>query len=136
VIFVRRGSPVLTNKWPHAASFTDVIARWVDVLGGAPRYFSNFLRMLEVLRKSFTPFSVLEWINRCSENASEPLVFWREQDNGGRTAALLQHIWNQSEESIRGDESALQMYSRIIDNLVVAGVPLASALQQKLERRG
>lgn len=136
VVFVRYGGSLLTDKWPHASSFTDVIGRWVNEVGGNPYHYNNLLTMLEALRKSFTPTILFEWINRCSESAADPAEFWREHNNGDRTAALLQHIWHGSKETILRDKSTLNVYSLIIDSLVTAGVPLASALQQKLEGRG
>ena len=52
-----------------------------------------------------------------------------------RTAEFLQRTWDANEEQIRRQPATLKRYTELVDQLVSAGVPLASVLQMKLERR-
>ena len=135
IVFVRHGRPLLKDEWPHAVLFYDVIDKWVSSVGYNPFAFSYLITMLNGPGWNLTPDPALEWTKRCVDASANIEQFWKEQSNGERTARLLQRMWNNAEEQIRGNTLTLQCYSDLIDQLVAAGTPLASVLRQRLEKR-
>jgi hypothetical protein len=135
IIFVRNGRPLLTGEWRHAHLFNDLIGSWVDAVGHEPLYYNHLLTMLESLGNSLPGPTIIAWLNSCVGRASKSDAMWEEFNNGVRTAAILQQVSNASEQQIQADEIVLHEYSFLIDRLVIAGVPLASVLQQRLENR-
>lgn len=135
IVFVRHGGVLLTDKWKHAPLFSDVISKWVSLVGRRPRQFSHLLTMLTQFWSSFPFGLVIEWLSQCLNTASDVDKLLKEHGNGEQTAALLQQLWHREHNNIRSDEASLEKYSALVDQLVMAGVPLASVLQQHLEQR-
>ena len=134
IIFNRYGSSYIKEDWQHTHLFRDIFDKWVTVVGHNPDAYTHLLTMLNGLGWQFAPEPTLEWLNRCASNAIHNL--WDEKrGNGTRTAELLNRIWNNFEQQIRRDKVIRQRYSNLVYQLVKAGIPLASVLQQKLEGR-
>jgi hypothetical protein len=91
--------------------------------------------MLNGIGWQFAPEITLNWITQCARaNVNNDL--WNEKlGNGRKTAELLNRIWINFEKQIWKNSKIRQHYSEIVDSLVVVGIPLASVLQEKLERR-
>ncbi|MEP0857954.1 hypothetical protein [Trichocoleus sp. DQ-U1] len=135
IIFNHHGEYYIKGEWQHANLFIYVFDKWVTVVGHNPDAYTHLLTMLDGIGWLFAPEPTLEWLNRCASKAVHDL--WNEQrGNGRRTAELLNRIWNSFEQRIRNDKVILQHYSNLVYRLVEAGIPLASMLQQKLEKRG
>lgn len=135
IVFVRHGGVLLTDKWKHAPLFSDVISKWVGVVGQRPRQFSYLLTMLTQFWSIFPFRLVIEWLSQCVNATSDIGELWKEHGNGEQTAALLQQLWHREQNNIRSDAASLERYSALVDQLVTVGVPLASVLQQRLEQR-
>ena len=135
IVFTQHGISRIKDDWQHAHLFIDIFDKWVSVAGHNPYAYSHLLTMLNGIGWQFAPEPTLEWLNRCASNAVHDL--WNEErGNGGRTAELLNRIWNTFERQIRSNKVLLQLYSNLVYRLVEAGIPLASVLRQKLEGRG
>ncbi|ODH02407.1 hypothetical protein A4S05_24365 [Nostoc sp. KVJ20] len=133
IVFVEHGKCWFEEQWSHAALFSDIIEKWVKVIGHNPQAFSYLITMLSSSVWQFAPEPTLGWLTQCVNASTHPL--WQERDNGERTAELLQRIWNNFEKQIRERTATLQHYSDLVYRLVDAGVPLAGLLRQKLEQR-
>ncbi|MBW4558113.1 MAG: hypothetical protein KME59_19695 [Trichormus sp. ATA11-4-KO1] len=133
ILFVQLGKCWFKEEWSHAALFSDIIEKWVKVIGHNPQAFSYLITMLSSSGWQFAPEPTLEWLTQCVNASTHPL--WQERDNSERTAELLQRIWNNFEKQIRDRTATLQRYSDLVYRLVDAGVPLAGLLRQKLEQR-
>jgi hypothetical protein len=133
ILFVQLGKCWFKEEWSHAALFSDIIEKWVEVIGHNPEAFSYLITMLSSSGWQFAPEPTLGWLTQCVNASTHPL--WQERDNGERTAELLQRIWNNFEKQIRDRTATLQHYSDLVYRLVDAGVPLAGLLRQKLEQR-
>ena len=134
IIFTHNHSSRIKSDWQHAHLFTDIFDKWVNVVGRQPNAYSHFLIMLNGIGWQFAPERTLDWLDKCSKNASQG--FWGEKlGNAHETAILLNRIWNSYEKQIRRNNENLSKYSNLVDRLVVMGVPLASTLQEKLENR-
>jgi hypothetical protein len=136
VIFVRHNMALFDEGWEYVTLFAGVIDRWIDVVKRRATFYSDLLIMLSQARKSFSPEPALEWLSRFLVASPDAKELLREQQNGVRTAELLELVWKEAEVQIRGDKPTLQRYSWLVDQLVPLGIPLASLLQQKLEQRG
>jgi hypothetical protein len=135
IIFTEHGLPRIKADWQHAHLFTDVFDKWVNVVGHFPHAYSHLLTMLNGIGWQFAPETTLNWITQCARaNVNNDL--WNEKlENGRKTAELLNRIWIKFEKQIWKNSNSRQHYSEIVDSLVVVGIPLASVLQEKLERR-
>jgi hypothetical protein len=134
IVFVRYGETCLKKEWPHAIVFSDVIDKWVSVVGSHPDAYRNLVVMLESLGEKFMPEPALTWLSRCVSNTANSSDFWKKHSNGESTAELLQNMWNRVENVIRANTATLQQYAALVDRLVVAGIPLAGLLQKKLDQ--
>jgi hypothetical protein len=135
VIFVRHNMALFDEGWEFVTLFTKVIDRWIDVVKPSADFYSHLLLMLSQARKSFLPEPALAWLSRFLTASLNVKELWKEHQNASRTAELLERIWSDAEVQIRGDKPTFQRYSWLLDQLVPLGIPLASLLQQKLERR-
>ena len=135
IVYVFHGESVFNPEWSHAALFADVINRWVEVICRYPETYSDLIVMLGGPGWVFAPGRSLEWMHRCVQRSRDKDELWVERSNGERTAELLQRIWEAFEDRIRGDKATLRQYAELIDALVIAGIPLASLLQDRLEKR-
>jgi hypothetical protein len=135
IVFVSHNLALVEEGKSHINLFTDVIDRWVHVVGGEPHAYSSLLSMLSEAGRIFIPEPALTWLERSIGSVSDRQTLFEEHKNGIRTAELLQRIWNDAEERIRQDTATLRRFSELIDYLVPLGIPLASILQQKLEQR-
>jgi hypothetical protein len=134
IIFTQYGSSRIKDDWQHAHLFVDIFDKWVGVAGHNPDAYSYLLTMLSGVGWQFSPEPTFKWLSQCASNATHNL--WNEErGNGRRTAELLNRIWNSFENQIRRSTESLQRYTELVYRLVVAGVPLASILQKKLEGR-
>jgi hypothetical protein len=133
IIFRRNGKSRIRDDWSHTSLFSDIIDKWVRVVGHNPYAYTHLVVMLDGLGWQFAPEPALEWLNQCV-NASIH-EFWQERSNGQRTAELLHQMWNNHEKQIRSNPITLQRYSDLVDRLVGAGIALAGELQKKLEKR-
>ena len=135
IVFVRHSMVLVEEDRAHINIFSDIIDRWVAVVGGNPDAYSFLLIMLSEAGRGFTPEPALAWLSRSVEAASDASTLFEEHQNGVRTAELLQRIWRGAEEQVRADGGMLRRFSTLLDYLVLLGIPLASMLQQKLEER-
>ena len=133
VVFVRFGESYLKDTWPHITLFTDIIEKWVGVIGQNPSAYSYLMTMLNGPGWRFSPEPGLEWITRIVTASSDIPKLWKKNSNGERTASILLRVWNMYEDRLRSTPFLLQRYAALVDQLVAVGVPLASILQQKLE---
>lgn len=129
------GYSQLKKEWPHAPLFQDTVDKWVSVVGGNPYAFTYLLIMLEGVGSIFAPEPVIAWLNRCAQNTRYPEEFWGHHSNALTTAELLSRMHSEHPDKIHGDEKTLQRFSRLVDQLVGQGMPVARVLQEKLERR-
>lgn len=135
IVFVRHNMVLVDEGRCHINLFTDIIDRWVNVVGGSPDAYSFLLIMLAEAGGAFTPEPALEWLKRSTETTSDVRELFEEHENGIRTAELLQRILSLAEQQIRQDAVVLKRFSGLVEQLVPLGIPLASLLQQKLEQR-
>lgn len=136
IVFVRFGRSVIEAYWPHTSLFVEIIDGWVTIVGSHPSAYKSLLSMLDGPGRTFTPEPALSWLNRAVSGNSAPSRLWEEGANADRTAELLFTIWEDHETVIRRDTDSLRRYGGLVDNLVSAGVPLASLLQRRIEGRG
>jgi hypothetical protein len=126
----------LTDEWPHASLFRDLIEKWVAVIGRNPDAYPSLVQFLRGPGSDFVPDPALEWISRCVPTSStQKQRFWQAHSNAERTARLLRSMWDHAAESMRSQSTMLKRYADLIDQLVGVGIPLASILQQELEQR-
>lgn len=125
----------LPREWPHAALFPEILDKWVTVIGHNPDAYPSMLTFLHGPGRVFSPEPALEWISRCVAASSRDQQFWQVHRNAERTAEFLQRAWDADEEEIRRQPATLKSYIELVDQLVGAGVPLASVLQMNLELR-
>jgi len=123
----------LPRAWPHAALFREILDKWVTVIGHNPDAYPAMLTFLHGPGRLFSPEPALEWISRCVAANSRGQQLWQAHRNAERTAEFLQRAWDAYEEQIRRQPATLKRYTELVDQLVGAGVPLASVLQMKLE---
>jgi hypothetical protein len=135
VVFVRHNMALFEDGWQHIGLFTDVIDKWVDIVGGSADTYSFLLIMLSEAGQKFFPEPALSWLTRHLKSSSRARSIFKEHKNGQRTAELLQRMWHVTEDRIRSDTDTLRGYSELLDQLTPMAIPLASLLQQKLERR-
>jgi len=136
IVFVRHGKSVIEDYWPHASLFTDIIDRWVTVVGSHPSAYKSLLLMLNGPGRPFAPEPALSWLDRAVTDSALPTQLWDEGRNAEKTAELLFTIWKGHEAALQRDTDSLRRYANLVDNLVSRGVPLASLLQSRLEGRG
>jgi hypothetical protein len=134
IIFTYHHSSLINSNWQYADLFIDIFDKWVNLLGHKPDYYSNLLIMLNRIGWQFAPEKTLDWLDKCSKNATQEFSS-EKLGNAQETAVLLNRIWNSYEKQIRRNNENLSKYSNLVDTLVVVGVPLASTLQEKLENR-
>jgi len=134
VVFVRFGSSLFRNTWPHAHVFTAIIDRWVGEFGSKARVYTSLVLMLAGPGWTFAPEPALEWVSRCLSRTADYHALWRTNNNGDLTAQVLQSMWGSHSDRIRDDADSLQRYSQVVDNLVASGVRLAADLQRTLEQ--
>jgi hypothetical protein len=135
IVFVQNGESLLKAEWPYIILFSDIIDKWVKGVGYNPSAYGYLITMLNGPGWQFVPEPALTWLSQSVNASSDLQKLWKEYRNGERTAELLQRMWNSVEDQIRGNTTTLQRYARLIEDLVTAGIPLASLLQQKLEKR-
>lgn len=133
IVFIGYGGCLLKTTWPHARLFEGIIDQWVELVGSEPRRYGDLLLMLAAFWKQFKTSTILNWLKHSSSRTSNVEKFWHERQNADQTAELLQKIWHGRKEEVLSNPSLLTTYSTIVDELVITGVPLASALQQMLE---
>ncbi|MDZ7966126.1 MAG: hypothetical protein RM368_14275 [Nostoc sp. DedSLP03] len=133
ILFSRYSTSRLIDEWPHAHLFSNIINKWVKVIGHNPDAYGHLVTMLNGLGWQFVPEQALEWLSQCVN----PTInnFWQERRNGERTTELLQKMWNNFENQIRSNNAILNKYSELVYQLVDAGIPLAGVLRQKLEKK-
>ena len=134
IVFIGYGGCLLKSTWPHARLFIGIIDEWVNLVGSEPRRYADLLLMLGVFWKQFETSTVIEWVRRSCSKIEHSKEFWGERKNAERTAEMLQRLWHQRKEEVISNSLVLRAYSTIVDELVITGVPLASALQQTLEQ--
>jgi len=133
IIFTYRYDSRIKSDWQHAHLFTDIFDKWVSTVGHIPEAYRHLIIMLNGIGWQFAPKKSLDWLTQCTKNSDHNL--WSKNlVNPQETAALLNRIWNTYEKQVRRDKDSLQQYSNLVDSLVVAGIPLASILQEKLEK--
>lgn len=125
----------LPREWPPAALFREILDKWVTVIGHNPDAYPAMLTFLHGPGRVFFPEPALEWISHCVAANPRGRQFWQAHRNAERTAEFLQRAWDADEEQIRRQPATLKRYTELVDQLVSAGVPLASVLQMKLELR-
>ena len=135
IVYVRYGKSYLKDEWSHAPLFSDITDKWVSVIGHNPHAYSYLITMLNGPGWTFAPEPALEWLSRIVKAHTDIGKLWCERDNGVRTAELLSRMWKNMDDQIRRDTASLKRYADLIDRLVATGVPLASRLQQQLEKR-
>lgn len=133
IVFIGYGGCLLKTTWPHARLFEGITDQWVELVGSEPRRYGDLLLMLAAFWKQFKTSTILNWLKHSSSRTSNVEKFWHERQNAEQTAELLQKIWHSRKEEVLSNPSLLTTYSTIVDELVITGVPLASALQQMLE---
>jgi hypothetical protein len=134
MVYVRRGMSLVPEAWPHAPVFIDVTEKWIDTVGTLAYAYSCLITMLEGPGWSFVPEPALSWLSRIVGASPDLPSLWNKDDNGKRTAELLQRMYNEHQAQLRQNPTALERCSRLIDRLVAAGISLAGVLQQALER--
>ncbi|HLK57408.1 MAG TPA: hypothetical protein VKU00_12635, partial [Chthonomonadaceae bacterium] len=134
IVFTRHGSCWYKDIWPHAALFENIIDRWVRVVGNHPDAYSNLIALLNGPGWTLVPEPALTWLSICIPSSGDLVRFWRDHDNAERTARLLLRIWENKQDLLHNEHGILQRYSVLVDQLVEAGIPLASILQQQLEQ--
>lgn len=133
IIFTYRYDSRIKSDWQHAHLFTDIFDKWVSTVGHIPEAYRHLLIMLDGIGWQFAPKKSLDWLTQCTKNSDHNL--WSKNlVNPQETASLLNRIWNTYEKQVRRDKDSLQQYSNLVDSLVFAGIPLASILQEKLEK--
>ncbi|HLE27725.1 MAG TPA: hypothetical protein VI793_06385, partial [Anaerolineales bacterium] len=133
LVFLEFGTSHLTEKWPHAREFTDVFSAWIERVGHHPDCFSRLLTMLNTPGWVLAPEPMLQWLNTPLGKVAKPDVFWNEHHNARRTAKLLQRVWSSYRERLTSNPALVRIYSQLLDELVVAGQPVAARLREVLE---
>ena len=134
-LFVGYGGPLFKEEWPHIQRFRASIEKCVNVIGHHFDLYADLLVMLGSIGKSFLPEPALSWLDITTGKVLDLEAFWAKHNNGAETSHLLKRMWEEHETYIRNHKDSSDKYSRLVDLLVAAGVPLASQLQQQLEKR-
>ena len=125
MVYVGHGDSLLTRAWPHTPVFTDVIEKWIETVGTHDFAYSCLITMLEGPGWNLIPEPALSWLSRIVSTSVDLPALWKKNDNGLRTAELLQRMYDDPEVHLRNDRSALELFSRLVDRLVAAGISLA-----------
>jgi len=133
IIFVRYELSDIGNTWEHITLFSDLIAKWIKVVGHNPQAYSILLSMFNSIGWQFGVEKIIEWLSIILDNSSNTERLYKNYSNGEKTAKLLHRIWK-SFEPIRQNIITLQRYSRIVDTLLSVGIPSSSLLQTELEK--
>jgi hypothetical protein len=133
IVFGSFGGCLLTDKWPHARVFADLVSKWVSVVGHYPDPFSDLLRFLEQPGWTCTPEPALTWLNDARNACPDASLLWAEHQNGDRTALLLQRMYNEHDHLIQMGQNSLERYAQLVDSLADHGVRLAAVLQRRLD---
>lgn len=132
-VFVRHGHSMLKPEWENARCFTATIDRWVGAIGFHPTAFGHLLAFLSGPGWHLGPGQALDWMSRCVAASADPDALWSAPGNGTASAQLLQRMWESSESVLRSDPAMLRTYSRLVDGMVAAGIPMGSVLRQNLD---
>lgn len=133
IVFVINGECFFEKNWGHINKFTDLIDEWVQIVGHYPQQFSNLLIMLKVLWEGLESQKILQWLWQIFQSSRNVHELWSSNNNGQRTAELLQHIFHQNDLNLK-DSNQIQQFSMIVDSLVIFGIPIASDLQKMLDK--
>ena len=76
ILFSRYSRSRLIDEWPHAHLFSNIINKWVKVIGHNPDAYGHLVTMLNGLGWRFVPEQALEWLSQCVN----PKInnFWQE----------------------------------------------------------
>jgi hypothetical protein len=115
MVYVRRGRPEVPKTWPHAPLLSDVIDRWGDRVGHNPYPYNCLITMLEGPGWNLTYEPALGWLSRIASASPDLVTLSEKNDNGQRTAELLQRMYNEHQAQLRENPTALERCSRLIE---------------------
>jgi len=141
MLFHEEGFYWLPEDWPHVPVFFDIIEEWIEQVGCHTYRYPYLTSMLKHFSSFRLPEPTLKWLCRCADlyakDNKTQIDFYRDiSDNGRQTAEILNHLWSTHEKQIRANSETRLCYTRLVEYLVGAGVPLAAHLQTQLETVG
>lgn len=132
IIFVRCELSDIENTWEHITLFSEIISKWVKIIGHNPQAYKILLSMLTTIGWQFGLEKIIEWLNIVLDNSSNTEQLYKSYGNGEKTAKLLHRIWNTFQLQIIENVVIQQPYSKIIDTLLSVGTSMASPLPRVL----
>lgn len=131
-IFTYGGHCFFDHPWPVLDAVKPIITSWVEEFAESSDGFSYLIVFLSKAGRGLLPDPALGWLQRVVEARGQDARFWRTNDNGSRTAALLERLLDDlgTETTYRSD--LVQQVITITDVLISAGVRQASQMQKRL----